>query len=79
MLQMHSAIPTIAIDAGNTVLIRDGNTRTSTWAGGAARIRTLYTFTWGVDALAIGQDGRLIVVCRDARNYKTGYGCLDAL
>jgi WD40 repeat protein len=66
-LQMEEAVWTIAIGAGNTVIIGEGDGlcegRVSAWNGGAAPARTLYTYTEDVHMLAIGQDGRLFVAC----------------
>jgi hypothetical protein len=49
---MEGTAMTIAIGAGNTVLIGDSQGRVSAWDGGAAPTRTLYTFTSGVNRMA---------------------------
>jgi WD40 repeat protein len=68
-LEVEETVLTIAIGAGNTVIIGEGDRdglgegRVSAWNGGAAPARTLYTYTKDVRMLAIGQDGRLFVAC----------------
>jgi hypothetical protein len=61
-LRIGGTVLTIDIGAGNTVLF-GGEARLCSWGGGAAPVRTLYTFTEITCAVAIGQDGRLFVAC----------------
>jgi WD40 repeat protein len=69
-LQLDASVTTIAIGAGSTVVIGDGNNRVSAWNGGAAPARAVYKFRTKVEAVAIGQDGRLFVGCdRDDNLY----------
>jgi hypothetical protein len=71
-LEMDEAVFTIAIGAGNTVIIGEGEGRVSAWNGGAAPARTLYMSTEDVHMLAIGQDGRLFVM----RDHDLQVSCL---
>jgi hypothetical protein len=64
-LEILSPVLASTIGAGNTVLIGDFKGRVSAWNGGAAPAHTLSTFTPSVRAVAIGQDGRLFVACRN--------------
>jgi WD40 repeat protein len=66
-LQMGDGVLCIVIGAGNTVLISDGENRVRVWNGGATPVRTLGTFESFVDVMAIDQNGRLFIACREDR------------
>jgi WD40 repeat protein len=61
-MQMGDAVMTIAIGAGNTVLLSVEG-RICSWGGGAAPVRTFYTFDNPASVMAIGHDGRLFIAC----------------
>jgi WD40 repeat protein len=63
-LQMGDAVLNIAIGAGNTMLIAH-DCHISTWNGVAAETAILCVLDSVVKAMAIGQDGRLFIVCWD--------------
>eukprot|EP00037_Helgoeca_nana_P031171 m.394178 g.394178 ORF g.394178 m.394178 type:complete len:76 (-) comp28338_c2_seq3:794-1021(-) len=62
-LEMSCSVLAITIDAGNTLIIGDAKGRVSVWDGGAP-------LETGVRAVAIGQDGRLFVLCSRTQVYE---------